>query len=325
MILPFRQGIVRYTSPQFTQQHSRYINLVASTSSPLLVTIAAGTNDYLHAETADITNAWGPIPPTGNSWLFLDINTRTAVRTFGITLISPIVGNTTPVSPTEDQHWFDTSTNKLYVWTSGSWVHKIRIILCRSASGQLPISVSANSPIFSGTQIGDYTQTATGYILRDANNQPIRTKDGSFVTTEDALHTSASTSSEVKLASLIVEATSVVNIPAYSVVEFIDFGTIGPGNAFTTTSQKQFGIIETPATTGSTVRVVSEGTIRNSDWDWTTVGMNTHRVRGILLKMEFISILMLTSIWFCSILLSVVDRKSYNRYLNKFRLEIIRI
>ena len=253
MRIPFRQGIVQYKHPTFIQVAFPYVNLLAETEAPLVFNIASGTTDYLHAEKANVTNAWGPIALGVDVWLYVDIDTRTAQRTFGTTSFEPVEGATTPSSPANNQHWFDTTTNTMKVWNGTAWVSKIRIFACKLQNRQVPISMSINSPNFDGTQVGNLDGVLAGYILFDTNNKPFKDSDGNFVTSEDTVRVNALATTEVKVASLVIEAIAQTNITAFTIVEFSDFGKIIPASAFVTINQKQYGIIQSDVTTGNAI------------------------------------------------------------------------
>lgn len=276
MRIPFRQGIVQYKHPTFLQVDFPYVNLVADVSAPLIMTLAAGQTDYLHAEKANVSHAWGPVAIGIDTWLYIDIDTRTAQRTFGSTALEPISGANPPISPAADQHWFDTTSNNLKVWTGTAWIEKIRVFACMLQGGQVPVSMSINSPDFAGTQVGNLTSISAGYILFDTNNAPIKTSNNTFITSEDSLRVNSLSASDVKVGSLIVEAISTGNIPAFSVVEFSDFGKITIASTFVTTTRKQYGIIQKSVVTGEAVNVSIDGPITNLDWDWSTEGVNAY-------------------------------------------------
>ena len=276
MRIPFRQGIVSYHHPQFVQVDFMYVNLIASNESPLILNIASDTTDYLHSEKSNITHAWGPITVGSDVWLYVDIDRHTAQRTFGTTYSEPTVGATAPLAPSNNKHWFDTTINQMKVWNGTNWAIKIRIFACKLQNGTIPISMSILSPDFSGTQIGNTNSVLAGYILFDTNQNPLKSVEGQFTTSEDVLRVSSASASDVKVASLVVEAMAQVNFPAYTIVEFTNFGIVKPATAFVTQSKKQYGIVQTNATTGDIVNVNVDGLITNSTWDWTSVGVNTY-------------------------------------------------
>ena len=90
MRLLFRQGIVQYQQPDFLSVGPSYVSLVVI-DTPCIITFADGTKDYLFIEQQTVVNAWGPIYPGQDQWLYWDIDRRTGQRTFGITTLQPKV------------------------------------------------------------------------------------------------------------------------------------------------------------------------------------------------------------------------------------------
>jgi hypothetical protein len=271
MRIPFRQGIVS-VQPDFLQIRQSYVTL-AVTNSPIVLTFASGSTDYLWSEKDTVQNAWGPIIRGQDYWLYWDIDSRTAERTFGFTLFAPVVG-LAPASPQVTQHWYDTSTSLMKVWAGTSWQVKNRVFACKLVGGTVPLSVSANSPSFIGTQAGDNTVTYTGHILFDALNLPVKATSGKFITTENSLRSVLTSTADVKLASVLVEAIALQPLARYTIVKFSDFGQIVAADATTTLLGIPFGIIESDVVVGNLVNVVTGGTITNLDWDWTAAGVN---------------------------------------------------
>ena len=230
MRINFRQGIVR-VPPNFLQQSGSAVNLVIPTPAMATIAFADGPTDYLHTERLTVLNAWtGPFVSGTDYWLYWDIDTRTGVRTFGHTLLEPVVGATAPISPANDQHWFDTATNTMKVWNAatGTWQRKIRVFAAKLAGGSVFVSMSVNSPAFEGTQVGSHmvAPARAGALVFDINGDPVRRGDGRFFTTEDVAVTGIAASSQVKIGSIVVDAVATTSIPAYSVVNFVDFHQI---------------------------------------------------------------------------------------------------
>lgn len=272
MKLNFRQGIVEYQIPTFLGVHYPAVDLVVS-DTPTIVTFAVGATDYLLVEPKTIVNAWGPTYLQQDQWLYWDIDMRTGIRTFGITTAEPIVSATPPLQPVGDQHWFDTSSNKMMLYYNGAWQQRVRVFACKLAGGAVPVGVGEQG--FTGTQAGLDVVSYSGPILyNNGDGLPILTADGTFLTTEDNLRTASVNVATVKLASLILPAMAEQNLAAYTVVKFTDFGKIVHGDAFTGSQPKQYGIIQSDAVIGDIVNVTMSGVISSPSWDWTSVGVN---------------------------------------------------
>jgi len=154
MQVSFRQGIIRHTQPTFVRVQGQYVDLVVG-DQPIMMTMIDGSKDYLVLESKSIPNAWGPLPLGQTVWLYFDIDVRTAVRTFGFTTLAPVLSATAPTNPATGQHWFNLSSNRMFVADSTrAWQRVVRVFACQRSSGLPPVSVSINSPVFTGTQVG---------------------------------------------------------------------------------------------------------------------------------------------------------------------------
>lgn len=274
MLLHFRQGIVESQIPTFLQVTYPHVDLIV-TDTNCTISFASGTKDYLFTEQQSVEKAWGPLYLGIDQWLYWDLDIRTGNRTFGITKVAPINSPTQPPSPMMDQHWFNTSTNEMKVWTGSAWVKRIRAFACKLAQGKIPVSVSANAPLFAGTQIGNNTTTYSGHILYDATTgNAIRDAVGNFMTTEDNLSTKTISLSQVKVASIIIEGVAQQNMAAHTIVRFTEFGKIEHADQFTADQQIRFGIIEQSVVVGQTVNVVTDGMISSESFDFASVGVN---------------------------------------------------
>lgn len=274
MLLHFRQGIVEAQIPVFFRVTYPSVDLIV-TDTNTTVAFAAGSKDYLYTEQVSVANAWGPLHLGIDQWLYWDLDNRTGYRTFGITIVEPIVASTMPSSPLMDQHWFDTSTNEMKVWTGNVWSKKIRAFACKLAQGRVPVSMSANSPSFIGTQVGNTSDTYAGHILYDATtNNAIKNANGQFVTTEDKLSTKTISLSQVKVASIIVEGEAQQNMAAHTIVVFSEFGKIVHADQFVAEQPIQFGIIESSVVVGQTVNVVTSGMVTSQAFDFSALGVN---------------------------------------------------
>ena len=277
MRVNFRQGVVSYPasggSQDFLIKSGSYVSL-NTTNGLVSVNFAHGTQDYLYIERNDVNNAW-TITPSVDQWLYWDIDLRTGLRTFGTTLLEPKVQASAPTSPSTDQHWFNTSSTTMYVWSGLRWVEKVRVFACELQGGATIISTSINSPNFDGTQVGNTTQVYVGEIMFDAQtSNPFKTPDGKFVTTEDTIST-PSVKSDVKFASLIVSGQAQQVLSAYTVVKFSDFGQIEHADQYTS-QQQTFGIIQEDANISDFVNVVMSGAVTNPTWNWSTVNQKLY-------------------------------------------------
>lgn len=276
MRINFRQGLIRVPT-NFLSLSAGKVSLLIPAADSAVMTFADGINNYLVTERTQMIDAWiGPFVSGTNYWLYFDINVITGARTFGHTIHSPNEGAAAPTTPLTDQHWFDTTTNIMKVWTGASWARKIRVFAAELSSGSVFTSVSISSPIFTGTQIGNLANTpiSVGSLVFDSvSGGPVKKSDGSFFTTEDLAITGIASSSHVKMGSIIIEAEAQSNIPSYSIVRFVDFNKVIVATNYLI-DNGTYGIVDYGTTTGNSVNVTLEGLIENSDWDWTSAGIN---------------------------------------------------
>jgi len=275
MRIPFRQGLVT-APPNLLQANGSAVNLVIAQPAVLVATIADKQANYLISERSPITNAWtGPFVAGTTYWLYIEINRLTGQRTFGHTLLEPIEAAVAPSNPTNGQMWFDTTLNQMKEWnaTAVRWIEKLRVLAARYSAGATFISVSYNSPSFTGTQIGSLQSTpiAAGALMYDENGDPIKRNNGYFFTTEDVVTASIASSTHVKLGSVVVEAVAESNIPAYRVVQFVDFNKVEMAINASMINTGAYGMVEVDAVTGTVVNVVLDGVITNTNWNWLNV------------------------------------------------------
>ena len=274
MLLNFRQGLVHHQSPVFFNVKQTMVDLLV-TDTNTTITFAAGTKDYLYTEQESVPNAWGPLTVGKEHWLYWDLYVRTGIRTFGITTVEPVVGPFAPANVQSDLHWYDTTTNEMKVWIGSNWSKRVRVFAFKLAQGRIPVSMSDQSPLFTGTQVGNHSPSYSGHILYDATtHSPIKNAAGQLMTTEDKLTTKTISLSHVKVASVIIEGEAQQYMAAYTVVVFSSFGKIVHADQFVAEHPIQFGIIESDAQVGSTVNVITHGLISSPHWDWSSAGVN---------------------------------------------------
>ena len=185
----FRQGIVRHqtdssNNPTFLQKVGNYVSLIVSPDLTI-VNLVCGTKDYLYTEHLTQVNAWGPFTPGIHAWLYWDIDVLTGIRTFGSTVLDPIVAATPPPTPVVGQMWFDTSFNTWHEWSGSSWTLIIRCFAAQLINGTQLASMSIRSPEFVGTQVGLTVDSVPGSLVFDSSGTPIFDRTGKFFTTED--------------------------------------------------------------------------------------------------------------------------------------------
>lgn len=277
MYIPFRQGIVQCPSINFlnvTNHQTVDLSVAGSNTSTVILTFSANTRDYLYTLYKDVHDAWDILPAV-DQWLYWNIDNVTGEFTYGKTLVQPISGSIEPTNPVPDQHWFDITTHTMKVWSGNLWLTKIRLFAAKLSNGSVIVSVGGTQGNFIGTQVGDNTAVFSGHLVFDSETgQILKRADGSFVTTEDQLTTSA-VSSDIKISNTVLTAIADHQLPAYSIVKFTEFGHIDYADIVVGTQTGIRGIIEQNVMQMDSIHVVTSGIVTNSNWDWSNVGINT--------------------------------------------------
>jgi hypothetical protein len=277
MLLTFRQGIVNAPA-NFLQPAGASISLNIAAPSRVEVAFADENTNYLLVERTTVPSAWaGPFTPGTDYWLYWDINTRTGARTFGHTTRLPIVSTTAPLLPQGDQHWFDTTSNKMRVWNSitASWQTRLRVFAAFLQNGAVLTSMSVNTPAFTGSQVASLQSSPAfiGTIVFDANGDPVKKGNNKFFTTEDETVTGLTSSARVKLETIIVEARALTPIPAYGFVRFTNYHEVSFVLNQDFINPGPYGMVIASAVSGDVVSVVQQGVVTNPDWDWEALGV----------------------------------------------------
>ncbi len=271
MKVPFRQGIVRIqtdiaNNPTFLQLTPSGVTLNVS-PDPTIFTIAHGSVDYLFQEGTSIVNAWGgPFLPNVNYWLYWDINLVTGIRTFGSTIVQPVVGANEPIAAAEGLHWYNTQTFRMSVRQSGRWVEVLRLFAGKLQNGAVLV------PYLPGTQIGINTPCYAGFILYDDVSAPVKKYDmfnrGQFITTETPLASQFSQLANYKLESAITSGQALEYIPAWYCIAYIAPQQIGLASN-TTPNFPCIGLATEDMYTGEVRSFITSGYASNVNWNWT--------------------------------------------------------
>jgi hypothetical protein len=268
MFVPFRQGIVKCpvanNVQQFLTKTSTTISIVTS-AGPTLFSIAHKNSTYLHVESTPTINAW-TIPAASTYYLFIDINIRTALRTFGTVTKTPTVATTAPTVKAVNDMWFDKTTSTMKYYNGTGWVECIRVLVAKVIAGVIHPWNAGSS--YLGTQINDYTETNTGHIAYDADDRPLK-RTSTFFTTTDTITANTNTISSIRLEALQFYAYAEQHMPQYTVVQLSQFGAITPAGT-NNTYDSAIGIIETPLEIGQYGAVTPSGVIQNANWNWPT-------------------------------------------------------
>lgn len=269
MQLNFRQGIVKYQrdtqdTPVFLQRGAGnnfdYVDLIVQ-SDPTLITFAYKNHDYLVEETKSVQRAWGPFQGANPKYLYWDLNTLTSALTRGFTEHPLLNTSTPPQAPVIDQHWFDNVENVMKVWNGSRWIEVLRVFAGQFHANRI-------TPWPTGSQVGlDQANLDVGFVVLDSFGEPLREKDGSFVTSTTWLNVNNVGTSTVRLETQVSSGIAAEIIPKFSAVQ------LKPGRKLYLARSTDYrtrvtGIVLLDLTVLGTGIIVSDGVVRNRDWNF---------------------------------------------------------
>lgn len=272
MNISFKQGIVKYpftgNIQSFLQTNGSTVNLVAINGSTLL-TFSHGQSNYSFEEFDSITSAWtGPFTQNIDYWLYWDINTFTGIRTFGHTELQPLIGSTKPTSAQEGQHWFNLTTNKMYVFETAIWRPVIRVFAALyDGSDFTSLGLGIGDLEFAGSQIGLNIQTKSGKILFNENDKPILNSNKEFYTTESIFNINGSNIDSIRLESTYTIAKANETLPKYHIITYVDDGIVELANYSDVNSI--IGMVTEDTIIHNLTNIILDGVVINPDWNWT--------------------------------------------------------
>jgi len=278
MIVPFRQGIIRYpysgSIQDFLRPVGSNIDLIAD-NGPTEVTFAHRNTNYLHIENATITAAWSGFTSGNIYWLYWDIDLQTGARNFGSTEVTPEFGPTEPTSPVTDLHWYDTTNNIMFVYQSGSFSEVVRVFAAKyEYDGSNLFSMAAGLPNlpFAGSQVGLInSQNASGRIIFDDNGVIITRESGELFTTEDQFFATGSQVNAVRLESSVHHATTTIQVAAFDIVKYTAPGKVTPAG-YDDIGNSVLAVVLEDAAFDEVTTTMIQGVIANPLWNWQTVG-----------------------------------------------------
>lgn len=270
----FRQGIITYpvslNQQVFLAKTGSYVSLQTA-NGRTDITFAHGTENYLYTESSDVTNAWGPFATDTDYWLYWDINTLTAVRTFGYTTLEPIVDSQEPAGVV-GLHWFNTTNNKMYVYQLGGFREVIRVFASKLRNNTFTGMGSTPGKPFAGSQVGlNVAGSISGRIIVDDLAQPIRRTNGLFFTTENDFFVNGSPVNSIRLEANVLNATALENMARYQIVKYTQFGKVNLAT-YNDIQVTMIAICMEDLLVNQTGTLVTQGTIDNPNWSWETVG-----------------------------------------------------
>ena len=274
MKIAFRQGIIRYqsdsnNSPSYLAKSAldgRFIDLIVS-PDPTVISFAHGNANYTIEEVKPIHHAWGPFLPNeeeASKYLYWDINLATGRISRSHTIVTPLSGPLAPNNPSQDQHWFDTSTAQMKVWNGQAWTVRIRVFAGIFSQEAIII------PMPLGTQVNLNVPCDSGTILLDDQLKPLRASDQTFLTTETNFQIQSASNNPntaLRFESTLAFVTAGEYIPAFSAVTFVASDTVMLGRY--TLGNLIHGIVVEDMYLGDVSRLVSSGIVYNEQWNFT--------------------------------------------------------
>jgi hypothetical protein len=265
MLINFRQGIVEtQPTPAAIALGGGQVNLNTN-MAPTILSFADGSSDYLFIENTSSVPAWaGPFTLGTDYWLYWDIDKTTANRTFGTTLVEPTFGTTRPSSPLNDQHFFDTSINKMVVWNGQRWIEKLRIFAAKLENGSTLIRETVGT-----SQVGLDTESYSGEIVLAPNGLPVVRANGEFLTTQTPTNSQDNPLNSYKIESLQIRAKAVEPIPIYHCVAYKGPNQTGLATNRSPDRGRCIGVSVENTLTNEMRKYVTFGYVTNPAWNFT--------------------------------------------------------
>ncbi len=270
MELTFRHGIIRHqidtsgtaTFLRKSGSNDEFIDLVCDEDT-LIFSIAHGINaNYLVIEPRTITHAWGPMAAHGETqYLYWDISLLNATLSRGFTSVSPYAGPNEPVSPQNDQHWYDTNINQMKVWNGTKWIPKLRLFAGTYSNNAIVI------PSPRGSQAGMNVPCKAGNIILGSSAQPVRDSDGTFITSESNLIASHTSGENLKIEAMQLFGEAIEFIPAFC---FVTYEVPGKVKLASSNRPEEIinGIMTNEYFPGQIGNVIANGLVRNEQWNF---------------------------------------------------------
>ena len=263
MKVNYRQGIINSQRlPSFLQRNTGgNINFDASVSMTI-INFADGSSNYLHYEKQSVPDAW-IIPQNTECWLYWDISTDTAQRSFGYTLFNPF-STTKPAHPSINQMYFDLSTTKYKSWNGQYWIDVIRVIAGHVTSDNHIVQESTYS------QINQYMPCDADTIVFDDKNKPIKfyTDHGFEFYTVSTIKNSKNDNIDSFKYNRIINSNGISTEPMtkHHCVTWESYGKLKLASP---TTSRAFAITERDVATDEIVSVFFDGFVINRyDWNW---------------------------------------------------------
>lgn len=271
MKLTFTQGIVRFqkdlsgNQPKFLQvnnDNDGYIDIMVN-PDPTIVVFAHKNKNYLVEEQQSIEKAWGPFPAMGQTqYIYWDLNFSNASLYRGYTTLAPVTGPNAPLSPLNDQHWFDTTEKVMKVWQGGKWQERIRVF----AGVYDQNAVLASKPI--GSQVGlNNLNINAGNVMLGTGGRALRDTDGTFLTSETEMVVARSSSENVRFDAAVHYCQAIESIPKFYLVSYIPPKQLALAS-YLQADRQVIGIVREHLYPGEVGHITTSGKVKNDQWNW---------------------------------------------------------
>lgn len=274
----FRQGILTHpinpTSGDqlFLTRNGTSVDLNVVNQDLVTVAFIHGDADYLYTEAKSIEAAWTDISTTSTSWLYWEISLSVGEISRKSTLLEPIESPNKPSNASVGQLWFNTTTRKWGEFNGSTFREVVVVFAAKLASGVTFESMSMDSPLFTGTQVGITSNTAIGSLVYNNNGKAIKSGNGNeFFTTEDKFLTGVPTGASLRINNTVISGEAICPIPAFSVIQYNDYNSVCLANP-AILGERLFGIVDEPIEPKEVATFITEGLIYNELWDWEAEG-----------------------------------------------------
>ncbi len=170
----------------------------------------------------------------------------------------------------EGRHWYNTATNRHYVWIGSAWTEVLRVFAAQFRAPNLFTPQSINIGDFTGTQIGDTSSILSGRVIFDEASNVIRRDDRTFFTTEDQFFANASRADGIRLESNVNRAQLLdAAAAAFSVVAVVNDGQVRSAT-YDDIGSTVVGILTENLLINEVGAMVVQGVVTNPAWNWTT-------------------------------------------------------
>lgn len=227
-------------------------------NAPFVATFINGDNNYTIQEFRGYDNAWNGIEINHPvHYLYIDLSTISGKVSFVVSNYPIVISAVAPSYPPDGYVWFDTTVNKIKVFSNTIWQIK-----CRILAGMLDTNNIISYPP-AGSQVNITGRFTSGYILFDDTQKPLFKTVGGFVTTADNVLVNTSTINNsytgIKYESYRKIVTSDVFIGKYSAVRIVDVG----GKVLPSGFNRVSGILVEDLYANETARIVDDGKIED--------------------------------------------------------------